>query len=183
MCKRKRRILILTRWHTTKCCDGEDIVTVFFNFFKIILYAPINISIYHDHLRLFNSTQLKIPYTWLNEWELQFVGKMYKERYGLFKNIEHYHTGSTFRCYNCKLQDSGGFYPIEKRRELLRDFFWLVSKHKVLKEQDRFRFIFLSVCERLIVDRNQQQKCDRFVYELYNAIQGREKFEHILCIY
>ena len=177
LCKRKRRILILTRWHTSKSIDGDDAHTVITNFFKLLLYEPINIHLNHDHIKTFAGSSLKIPFVWMNDWERGFIKKLYIDRNNVFENVQTFNNNNTFVCNKCKFNNAS-IWPIENRREMLRDFVWMTIQNK--KFQISGPFLFKSVCERLKLDK---KNLDQFINELYNALQGREKLEHIQCYY
>ena len=176
LCKRKRRILILTRWHSSKCTEGNDIHTVITNFFKLLLYEPIRFQLHHDHIKIFQGSSLKIPFIWMNDWERSFICKLYVNRKEVFNHVQVF-TNNGLACTNCKY-NSASLWPIENRREMLRDFIWLTLKNKQIHNQGYF--LFKSVCERLKLEIKEQ---DQFVNELYNVLQGREKIEHLQCYY
>jgi len=176
LCKRKRRILILTKWHTTFEPE-KDIASTFHKFFKIILYSPIKLTMYQDYFKLFDNTQdLQIPYKWLLPQEQDFIIKLFKEREQVFGKIEFYVSG-TFSLRNCKIQGDN-LWSIEHRREILRDFVFLVIKKKDFQHAHYF---LLNMCQKFLAD--EKIKPDRFIVELHNVLQNRDKFENLKCIY
>jgi hypothetical protein len=177
LCKRKRRILILTRWHLNKNVNGDTVDEVISNFFNLLLYSPISLSLHSDHIRLFNSPNLKIYLNWLDKFEREFIAKLYINRLDVFEVNEVFKSG-LFSCRNCKF-NSNTMWPIENRREMLRDFVWLMLQNKSLEHFAKY--LFLAICQKLQLEKKDQT--DRFVYELYNALQGREKLENIQCFY
>lgn len=167
--KRKRRILILTRWHTTKCIFGDTFEEVTFNFFRCILYEPLAISLHKTHLKLFNVNGLNIPYEWLLPHERQYVLHLFVNRFEYFKQKEFYLNGGF------TLKFLRGTLSKQYRREILRDFVWMCQTKDSIGS-----VIFLRVCQRLLA---KPKVCDRFIHELHEALQGRAKMSEILCIY
>ena len=170
--KRKRRLLILTRWHTTKCVDGKDTQEVLFNFLQIILYQPLEISLHKEYVKLFAIHGLHIPYDWLLPSERKFIMHAFYNRLELFKHREFYLNG------NFTLKTLRGELPIEYRRELVRDLVWFSLSMK--GKQQIGAVLFLRIFQKLLIERPEP---DRFVREMHEALQGRCKIREVLCVF
>jgi len=167
--KRKRRILILTRWHTTKCIEGDSVQNVIYAFFNCLLYEPLALSLHNDYLKLFNVRGLHIPYEWLLRNELEYIKKLFVNRVEYFTSKEFYVNG-TFT-----LKTLRGTLPIQYRRELVRDFIWMVMAQK----DGIGDVIFLRVLQKMLL----RDRPDRFVVEMHEALQGRVNVKDVLCVY
>ena len=172
--KRKRRILILTRWHAQ---SGDSIIdesspnlqTLVKRFIELILYEPIRIHLFQDYMRLFDKSGLNIYYNWLFPVEIEFVKEMYMNRLDFFTNRNMYING-TIHFYGCS-----GQLSIENRRELVRDFVFLF--YRIQKDTDFVNYLFLYVCQQLMTRKN----CDVFIKDLHHALQGRFDLRNLLC--
>lgn len=165
LCKRKRRACILMHWFACKSCPFE-----LEDFFKYLLTEPIKISIYPQYFRIFEKQGLNIYYTWLTESEQAFIKKMFKHRMQLFKSNEFYMNSTGFLLRNC-IFSSLNMWPIENRREMLRDF--------VCMFLSKFEFgnvLLVGICQKY-------WHLDRFVLELHNTLQGRGEIKDVLCVY
>jgi hypothetical protein len=162
--KRKRRLHILSKWHSTKSIHGDTLKDVIINFIDCILYKPIEIVMYPEYLRIFPIDGLLIYYTWLTKDELEFIKEVYLNRKDYFKNCNVF-MNKAFRFYGCTAN-----FKIEHRRELVRDFVNIVQNNE---------YDLLYACQQLLLN----PKADRFVHELHNAIQGKYDIKNLLCIY
>ena len=154
LCKRGRRRRILLNWHSSKCMDGNDVTTVFYNFSCTILYDPLRVSFHREYLRLFETTTLlKVPYSWLQELDEREFLKQASGRYQPEWKIEH-------------------------RRELLRDFMLMTMTHKEWGDYCR-TYVWVAVCQRMM----GEKRVDRFVKEMHNALQGDNDVDKVLCWY
>ena len=173
LCKRKQRIFLLIYWHSYKCVHGNDTKSIIHNFFKIILYEPLSISFTPNCINLFNrkDQNLQINYSWLwnNKSHKEFVTNVYNNKHKHFKKIE------TNLLTDCIIPFK---WRIEHRRELFKDFVLLTITHKEFGPMFE-NYIFVHVCQQLMLQNN----VDRFVLELHDALQGRNKIETILCWY
>ena len=163
--KRNRRLLILTRWLKKKV-DIQQ-------FFEIILYKPVQLELIHDRFQLVDCSFFDIEYSWLTKQEREMVIKLFINRYNYFGDVQFYKTEGTFRLRQCKLVCK---WPIEQRRELVRDFIWLLTS----KKENNPEILLLRVCQQLMT---QEEKCDRFVKEVHNALQGRGSLKDLICYY
>lgn len=173
LCKKKRRLHILLRWHCSKCTEGDDFETVVANFFKIILYTPLKIALFTTHIQLFQiSTQLIIPYSWLNPHEKSLLQEVMINRKEYFGNIQNFvNDGFLMKDYKKPID-----WSIQHRREILRDFVLFCYSKKDIHST----YLFLSVCQKLMLN---AKNVDRFVLELHNAIQTGYPISNILCVY
>jgi hypothetical protein len=161
--KRNRRLLILTRWLTKKV----DIQ----HMFETILYSSVKLELTHDRLQVVET--LDIEYSWLVKSERDMVIKLFVNRLSYFSDVQFYKTEGTFRLRNCKVECK---WPIEQRRELLRDFVWLfMSKKGVINPE----FVLVALCQKMMTEK----RCDRFIREVHNALQGRGNLSEILCYF
>jgi hypothetical protein len=170
--KRKRRLLILTRWHSTKCVAGDTTEQVMLNFCKCILYEPLELSLHTDHLKLFATTQgLRILYDWLLPNERKYVLHVFVNRYDYFKQEKHFYLNGNFT-----LKAIRGELPEHYRREIIRDFVWMCMSSK---HQPVGAILFVRICQKLLLER----PTDRFVREMHEALQGRCKLKDVLCVW
>lgn len=176
LCKRKRRLYILSRWHTSKCMEGESVVEIFANFCSTILYEPLYISFHKDYIRLFKHQDfLKIPYTWLQEQDQkQFIQDVIKNRGEYFERTE-IHLSGAFLFSQCKCNPK---WKIEHRREFLRDLLFMTITHKEYGQYFR-EYVWIRVFQTLMLN----PKTDRFIREAHHALQGRNDIFQILCWY
>jgi hypothetical protein len=170
--KRKRRLLILTRWHTTQCVPGETTEEVMCNFCKYLLYEPLELCLYKDHFKLFAIQGLKIPYDWLLPNERKYILHVFVNRYDYFTEQKHFYLNGNFT-----LKAIRGELPLQYRREIVRDFMWMCmsSKHYPIG-----RILFLRICQRLL---REHSPPDRFLLQMHEALQGRCKLQDVMCIY
>ena len=168
--KRKRRLLLLTRWHTTKCVQGDSTEEVMLNFCKCMLYEPLELSLYKDYLKLFAIPGLSIPYDWLLPNERQFVLHVFINRYDYFKQEKHFYLNGNFT-----LKAIRGELPVQYRREVVRDFVWMCMSSK---HQPVGAILFLRICQKLMLEHAD----DCFLLQLHEALQGRCKLKDVLCI-
>jgi hypothetical protein len=166
--KRNRRLLILTRW-LKKQIDIQKL-------FEIILYGPVKLEITHDRCQLLDCTFLDIEYSWLTKQERDMVIHFFVNRYTFFSDVQFYKTEGTFRLRHCKY-DCTKVWPIEQRRELLRDFIWLLMSKKELTIEPES--LLVAVGQKMMTEK----RCDRFIKEMHNALQGRANVKEILCYY
>lgn len=164
--KRKRRIYILAKWHSSKCIEGERLEDVMKNFMHCILYNPIEITLYPEYLRIFAIPGLHIYYSWLRSDELEFIKEIYLSRKDYFKNCNFF-VDKAFRFSGCTAT-----FSIQHRRELVRDF---VNMYISIKKET---FVLLYVCQQMLLN----PKVDRFIVDLHHALQGRFNIKEILCI-
>lgn len=164
--KRKRRILILSRWHMSQCVAGNTFEEIMQNFMECVLYKPIEITMYPEYMRIFPIEGLKIYYNWLFPEELEFVKELYLKRSEYFKSCNFF-INNAFRFSGATAK-----FSIQNRRELVRDF---VHMYIAIKKEV---FTLLYVCQQMLLNRN----VDRFIVDLHHALQGRFNIKNIMCI-
>ena len=165
--KRKRRILILARWHI----PGESIQEIVQTFFQTLLYEPIQISLFPDYFRVFPVNGLNIYYNWLTSQERAFIAKLYVERNEFFTDKNFYVNGN-FCLRGPKLD-----FPLVYRRELVRDFVNLLIL-KYSKEAPMLpRYVLVYVCQQMML----KKTVDRFILELHSALQGMFNLDLVHC--
>lgn len=177
--KRKRRILILSRWHSSTeppISGCENIQDAFVAFIKCLLYEPLSISMYPDHFKLFQVTGLKIYYAWLLPIEKQYIKHLYMNRFDYFHCKQQFANGQ-FAFSKSSIPQN--FLPLQYRRELVRDFVWMFMARKDFSQINTW--VIMYVLQQLMID--QRNTCDRLIVELHAAIQGKAELKNILCIY
>lgn len=174
LAKRKRRILILARWHTQQCVPGTKINEIVQNFFEILLTQPIQISLYPEYFRIFPVNGLNIYYSWLFPSERAFIASLFKRRDEAFAERNFYMNNSFVLRGGVLPKDT---FPIEHRRELLRDFvnmFLLKFSKETLS-----KYALVYVCQQMML----KTDVDRFVVELHSALQGRFDLNNLHCLF
>ena len=107
--KRKRRIHLVARWHSTGG-GGKDYL---YEFVDHLLHRQINFSMHNDYFCIFDDQSFPINYTWLTPREREFVAAAYEQRDEIFKIIRISPSG-TFFFGQCRIT---GVLEIERRRE------------------------------------------------------------------
>lgn len=167
--KRNRRLLILTRW-LTKEINLQKL-------FECILYQPVKLQITNDRVRILDCDFLDIEHGWLTQEERKMLETLFVHRYTLFGDVQFFKTEGTFMLRQCKI-NTNKLWPIEQRREILRDFVWLLISKKDIQIYPES--LLLGICQKLIATR---KKPDRFIEEMHNALQGRGNINEVLCVY
>lgn len=171
--KRKRRILILTRWlsQSNGSVVGSSIQESFKRFIDLIIYEPIRIHLLNDGFRIFDASELTIRYNWLLSSEIDVINDLYMNRLDYFKT-RNFYVNDTFHFYGTSPLIQ---LPIENRRELVRDFVGLFFS--LQKDVDFANYVLLYVCQQLLLRKN----CDMFIVNLHHALQGRCELKNVLC--
>jgi hypothetical protein len=178
LAKRKRRILVLMRWHSNaQYVKGDTVYDVVRAFIDIMLHSPVRFSMHTDHFRIFEMPDLQISYEWLTLPEQEFVKKLFMARKQIFKQcIFKAGESGVFNLRDCRLPHT---LPIVHRRELVRDFCFLLTKIPKLMEENYIIFILTKAVQSLLL----REKPDQFVRELHCVLQGRNKLDNLLCVY
>ncbi len=172
--KRKRRILILTRWlsQSNGSVVGNSIQETVSRFINLILYEPIRIHLLKDGFRIFDPPELVIYYNWLCSDELAIIKELYLNRLDHFKT-RNFYVNDTFHFYGTSTELE---LPIENRRELVRDYIGLF--YGLQKDRDFVNYVMLYVCQQLLLRKGGP---DSFIVGLHHALQGRFELKNILC--
>lgn len=173
--KRKRRILILSRWHgsSVPIANCNSFQEVLIAFFKCMLYEPLQISMYPDHLKLFQVQGLPIYYAWLLPHEKEFVKHLYLNRHDYFLIKQQFANG---QFVFSKATIPQNYLPIQYRREVVRDFVWMFMARKDFADINHSVLVY--VAQQLLIERLE---CDRFIIELHAALQGKFELNNMLC--
>ncbi len=150
--------------------DGDSIQGIFQKFIEVILYAPIDVQLYPDYLRVFKFPGMNIYYNWLLPEERAFVAEMFVNRLDYFKVKNFFANGTFYLAGECF-----GDFPIERRRELIRDFVLIV--YTVNKDKSFADYVILFVTQQLLLRKDH----DKFVDDLHEAMQGKFDVRNIMC--
>lgn len=161
--KRNRRLLILTRWFQKKI----DIT----QFFEMVLFSPLHIEMTQDKIRILNCDFLDIEYGWLMKHEKETIHSIFVQRFSVFQDVQFFKTEGTFLLRKTKENYE---WPMEQRRELVRDLIMLVMSKKDSKVVPES--VILQVCQTM-------KRRDRFLSEVHDALQGRGNVNEVLCYY
>lgn len=173
--KRKRRILILARWHAQPKPPIETpqntLESITQAFITCLLKEPIVLSLYKTHIKVFNVQGMHIPHEWLFPHEMQYINDLYARRFEVnFKSRDTFVNG-TFALTGLREAE----LSIQHRRELVRDFIWMVSSRKA--DEHLWKYTLLVVFQQLLLrDR------DPLIVGLHAALQGRANLREILCV-
>lgn len=172
--KRKRRILILTRWlsQSNGSVSGSSIQETMIRFINLILYAPIRIHLLKDGFRIFDENDLLVYYNWLYACELEAIKDFYLNRLDYFR-VRNFYVNDTFHLYGTSPEVD---LPLENRRELVRDYIGLF--YSLNKDVDFVNYVLLYVCQQLLL---RKGGADSFLVGLHHALQGRFDLKNLLC--
>ncbi len=151
--------------------DGDSIQDIFQKFIEVILYAPIDIQIYPDYIRVFRYPGMNIYNNWLLPEERAFVAELFVNRLEYFK-IKNFYANGTFHLAG----ECTGDFPIERRRELIRDFVGVVGV--VYKDKLFVQYVMLYVVQQLLLRKDH----DVFIDDMHDALQGKFDLKNILCV-
>lgn len=150
-----RRRIIMMHWSRLTISNTDQI----YAFINRILYEPIELSVYREHLTLF----YPIQYKWLNGEEKEDMIALFAQRKTIFDNIKCDLDTGHIELSKCKLTLPIGDVD---RRQMVRDYVMLI----VALKRDSILSLLLCVVQRfLYVDR----KKDLFLINLHGALQGR----------
>lgn len=179
--RRKRRTVILYRWHSnaTPPCPGNTLTDILQEFFRTILYLPISLSMTRDALYPFglNREGLQIPYRWLLPHERKLACQIYQQKNQLFRKHRTFQQHNGFSLSEC-------IYPIEwklqHRRELLRDFITICHIQRNPTTWEQLHYALLRTAYYLL--HNSQHVCDPFVIPMLRVLFGLCTVEQMLVI-
>jgi hypothetical protein len=166
----KRRDLLFN-WHgIRKKASHERLAHTFAEFLSCILYTPMKFHIQFNSFHFFGP-QYPIQYDWLTNEEQKTVITMVKHRQELFLTIKEYQNN---QCdYYDMVYPEQDFITLVHRRQLARDFVWLVFQ----KKRAYLQLELIAALQSLLL----KHKSDIFVATLEQALQGRAMITEVPC--
>jgi hypothetical protein len=183
LCKRKRRAKILLQWHRRQCTPGKTPFETLHSFFQIVLYGSIHVGLTHEALQLFPDAKqgMDIPYAWLTPQEQLQICKMFVHRSTLFTKHCFYDSG------HCKMygyKHNGPLYSLwslEHRRELLRDFCFLVLSIPDKCVCTYYRVLLTQIVQHMMHTPPRGRTVDPFLASLHCVLQGKTPMQLLLA--
>lgn len=168
--KRKRRQQLLMHWHSKVVKDPLEYMH---SFIDTILHQPIEFSVYSEYFSFFTNQNFCIYYHWLEPGEVQMIATAFRLRRELF-TLQSVGDEGTCCLTQCRV---AGNFAKHNRRELVRDYCWMGIARK--DAELMFKFLLLRTLQRIKVKR---KNVDPFVHQLHYALQGRKKWEELVCV-
>lgn len=169
--KRKRRQQILMHWHSKPVKDAQDYMYLFVD---TVLHQPIEFSMYSEYFCLFGNQMFSIYYHWLEPGEVQMIATAFRLRRELFL-LQSVGDEGTCCLTQCKVT---GNFAKHNRRELVRDYCWMGIARK--DAELFFKFLLLRTLQKI---KTKRKIIDPFVHQLHYALQGRKRWEELICVF
>jgi len=177
------RRVILKHWHSpyapepdTVAGPAKRIADLWTRFIRDLVYEKVRFCMTPEYFLLWgNGTRsLRVEYAWLRPEQKQFlIWRVYAHRETLFKSIKVGLNGEFF---------ADGFVYDEQcysyiwQREIVRDFVWYVAN----KKSGTFNAELICALQSLLYE-HPRGKCDIFLLNLHDALQGKCLLEEAPC--
>lgn len=173
--KETQRRRIMMYWHASKGTNtakgGVRLSDRFEEFINSILYGKTQLHLRKDNFILFGS-DLPVSYQWLDRSERERLIQLVARRESLFKTRKEYENNQ-FDYSDPTTESGGDQVPLHWRRQLVRDFIWMVcAKKQIASIQE------LIVALQHISMRYPQ---DVFISTLHWSMQGKCYISEVLC--
>jgi hypothetical protein len=165
LCKRSRRQVWILLWNSEKLplFRADSFEEYVETFLKTLLYSRFELSIQQNGLKVFGVFQ--IPYNRMYKHELQFIRQeLFRYRTEYFRNIIV--TPENVNCYGYK-----GTHVMSDRhrRELARDFLWLLCSKKSIPN-----YVIVGILQKML-----EKQRDPLLLAFHEALQGRCRINEI----
>lgn len=162
---------ILFYWHgTRRKVTHERLSHAFAEFISCILYNPMKLHVQFDSMHFFGPLY-PVQYEWLTNEQRTLLIKMVKHRRELFLTTKEYQNN---QCdYYDMIYPEQDFITMIHRRQLARDFVWLVFH----KKRPHLQLEMIAALQSILV----KHKSDIFIATLEQALQGRCLITEVPC--
>lgn len=169
--KQKRRKEILRYWHDKEVKNVHEFV---YEFIDTILHDPIQLSLYSNHLCVFQNCKFPISYSWLTNEELNYVERLFEDR------MQYFETRHVTMDGQCALTGYRTFiqFSIHRRREIVRDYCWMGMSNPTLRMPFLCVLVYTLQCMKV-----RRKQYDAFVHQMHFALQGHKNVNDLICVY
>lgn len=148
----------------------ERLAHPYSDFLNAIMYGEMKLHIQFNSFHFFGPS-LPIQYKWLNNEQCGMINEMVKQRELLFKTKKEYQND---QCdYYDMVFPEQDFIKLYHRRQLARDFVWLIYH----KKQPYMLLELIAAIQSILVVHNS----DVFMATLHQALQGRCLITEVPC--
>lgn len=178
------RRTILRAWHSPYAPEHDDaagppkrVADLWTRFVRDVMYEPVRFCMAPDYMIFYGNgaRSLRIAYAWLKPEQRQFlVWRVFAHRSTLFKTVKMGLNNEFF--LDTLVYDQQHINSYIWQRELVRDFCWLVANRK-----SGALIIELICALQTLLFEHPRGKCDVFLLNLCDALQGRCLLEEAPC--